>query len=130
RLASDPRDRQDFAFWLYLFGASVFWCGLRFRESDSELSKLGYALINVVLVVLGAASARRVFTVFGAIGVAGYVGYLSYEVFADSLLFPFVLTLLGLGFVALGIWWQRREARIHARLAGWLPAALRPLAEG
>lgn len=129
RLAVDPRDRQDFAFWLYLFGALMFWCGLSLRESDSELAKAGYAALNVALVFLGAAIGRRVFTVLGAIGVAGYLGYLSYKVFADSLLFPFVLTLLGLGIVALGIWWQRREARIHARLAGWLPAALRPLAQ-
>ena len=129
RLAVDPRDRQDFAFWLYLFGALMFWCGLSLRESDSELAKAGYAALNVALVFLGAAIGRRVFTVLGAIGVAGYLGYLSYKVFADSLLFPFVLTLLGLGIVAVGIWWQRREARIHARLAGWLPAALRPLAQ-
>lgn len=128
RWASDPRNRQDFAFWLYLFGAVMFWCGLSLRESESELAKAGYAAINVVLVFLGAAIARRVFTVLGAIGVAGYLGYLSYKVFADSLLFPFVLSLLGLGIVALGIWWQRREARIHARLTSWLPAALRPLA--
>ena len=37
--------------------------------------------------------------------------------------------LLGLAIVALGIWWQRREARIHAALVGWLPAPLKPLAE-
>ena len=129
RLARDPRDRQDFAFWLYLFGVLMFWGGLSLRESDSELAKAGYAAINVVMVFLGAAISRRVFTVFGAIGVAGYLGYLSYKVFADSLLFPFVLTLLGLAIVALGIWWQRREARIHAALVGWLPAPLKPLAE-
>ena len=128
RLARDPRDRQDFAFWLYLFGALMFWCGLSFRESDSELGKFGYALINVALVFLGAAIGRRIFTVLGAIGVAGYLGYLSHKVFADSLMFPFALTLLGLAIVGLGIWWQRHEAGIHARLAGWLPAGLRPLA--
>ncbi|MBX3611104.1 MAG: DUF2157 domain-containing protein [Hydrogenophaga sp.] len=130
RLATDPRNRQDFAFWLYLFGALMFWGGLSLRESDSELAKAGYALINVVLVFLGAAISRRVFTVLGAIGFTGYLAYLSHKVFADSLLFPFVLTLLGLAIVALGIWWQRREARIHAALAGWLPPALKPLAEG
>ena len=82
------------------------------------------------MVFLGAAIGRRVFTVLGAIGVASYLGYLAWRVFEDSLLFPFALTLLGLGVVALGIWWQRHEAAIHARLAGWLPAALRPLASG
>ena len=128
--STHPLNRQDFAFWLYLFGAIMFWCGLSLRESDSELNKFIYALINVGLVFLGAAIGRRVFTVLGAIGVASYLGYLSYRVFEDSLLFPFALTLLGLAVVALGIWWQRREAAIHARLAGWLPVALRPLASG
>ncbi len=130
RMATEAEDRQDFAFWLYLFGAIMFWCGLSLRESDSELSKFLYALINVFLVFLGAAIGRRVFTVLGAIGVAGYLGYLAYRVFQDSLLFPFALTLLGLAVVALGIWWQRHEEAIHARLASWLPAALRPLASG
>lgn len=130
RTATEAEDRQDFAFWLYLFGAIMFWAGLSLRESDSELNKFLYAVINVVLVFLGAAIGRRVFTVLGAIGVASYLGYLAYRVFEDSLLFPFALSLLGLGVVALGIWWQRHEAAIHARLASWLPAALRPLASG
>lgn len=130
RTAENAEDRQDFAFWLYLFGAIMFWGGLSLRDSDSELNKFLYALINVFLVFLGAAIGRRVFTVLGAIGVASYLGYLAYRVFEDSLLFPFALTLLGLGVVALGIWWQRHETAIHARLAGWLPAALRPLASG
>lgn len=130
RSATAPEDRQDFAFWLYLFGAIMFWAGLSLRDSDSELNKFLYALINVVLVFLGAAIGRRVFTVLGGIGVASYLGYLAYRVFEDSLLFPFALSLLGLGVVALGIWWQRHEAAIHTRLAGWLPAALRPLASG
>ena len=57
---------------------------------------------------------------------AGYLGYLSHRVFQNSLLFPFALTLLGLGVVALGIWWQRHEGAIEARLSGWLPEGLRP----
>ena len=128
RTATQAEDRQDFAFWLYLFGALMFWCGLSLRESNSELNKLLYALINVAMVFLGAAIGRRVFTVLGGLGVAGYLGYLAHRVFEDSLLFPFALTLLGLAVVALGIWWQRNETRIHTRLASWLPAALRPLA--
>lgn len=130
RTAASAEDRQDFAFWLYLFGAIMFWAGLSLRDSDSELGKLFYGLLNVFLVFLGAAIGRRVFTVLGALGVASYLGYLAYRVFADSLMFPFALTLLGLAVVALGIWWQRHEVAIHARLAGWLPAALRPLASG
>lgn len=129
RLATRPQDRQDFAFWLYLFGAVMFWAGLSLRHSDSEVSKAIYCLINVGLVFWGAAINRRVFTVLGGLGVAIYLGYLAARVFQDSLAFSFVLSLLGLGVVALGVWWQRHEARIHQRLAGWLPPALKPLAQ-
>ncbi len=127
RLATQADDRQDFAFWLYVLGTLMFWAGLSLRESDSEWSKLAYAAINVVLVFWGAAIGRRVFTVFGGLGVAIYLGHLSSRVFQDSLGFTFALTLLGLGVVALGVWWQRHEQAIHARLAQWLPAVLKPL---
>lgn len=125
RRATEPEWRQDYAFWLYLFGTLMFWGGLSLRDSDSELGKALYCLFNLVLVFAGAALGRRVFTVFGGLGVAIYLGYLSHRVFGNSLLFPFALSLLGLGVVALGIWWQRHEVRINAKLGAWLPAELR-----
>ena len=105
----------------------MFWCGLSLRESSSELNKFFYALLNVFLVFFGAAIGRRVFTVLGGLGVAIYLGYLAHRVFRDSLMFPFALTLLGLGVVALGIWWQRHEAGIHARLSVLVPRGLHNL---
>lgn len=126
RQALEAEWRQDYAFWLYLFGTIMFWGGLSLRDSDSEWSKAGYCLINLLLVFAGAAIGRRVFTVFGGLGVAIYLGYLSHRVFGDSLGFAFVLTLLGLGVVALGIWWQRHEAQINAYFSAWLPPGLRP----
>ncbi len=119
--------RQDYAFWLYLFGTLMFWGGLSLRDSDSEWGKALYCLINLLLVFAGAAIGRRVFAVFGGLGVTIYLGHLSYKVFGDSLLFPFLLTLLGLGVVALGIWWQRHEEQINQRLSAWLPEGLRPV---
>jgi hypothetical protein len=129
RLADRPEYRQDFAYWLYTLGAIMFWGGLSMHDSSSELAKLGYAAINVVLILWGAMIGRRVFTVLGGLGVAGYLGYLSYRVFKDSLLFPFALTLLGLAVVALGVWWQRREQAIRDTLVDHLPEALRPLTQ-
>ncbi|APW43590.1 hypothetical protein [Rhodoferax saidenbachensis] len=126
RRAQEAEWRQDFAFWLYVLGAIMFWGGLSWRDSGSEIGKFVYALINIVMVLFGAAIGRRVFTIFGALGVAGYLGYLSHRVFEDSLLFPFALTLLGLAVVALGVWWQRHEPAINARLARFVPEGLRP----
>ena len=128
RLSRSAEWRQDFAFWLYIFGTLMFWSGLSLRDSDSELNKLIYAGINVALGLVGAAIGRRVFTVFGALGVAFYLGYLSHQVFKDSLLSPLALSLLGLGLVALGVWWQRHETAIAARLARYVPVGLQPRA--
>jgi hypothetical protein len=127
----DLRSRfsRDYAFWLYLFGVLTFWGGLSLMESGSELGKLAYCGINVLMILIGALLGRRVFAVFGGLGVAGYLGYLSWRVFKDSLIFPLVLSLVGLAIIALGVLWQRREAQWSARLRGFLPGPLRELIE-
>lgn len=123
------RQQKDYAYWLYLFGVLAFWGGLSFMNSDSELSKFIYLCINLLMIVVGAILSRRVFTVFGGLGAAGYLGHLAYDVFKDSMLFPFVLTLMGLGVILLGIYWQRNEANISGYLRGLMPQALKQLIE-
>jgi hypothetical protein len=123
------RASRDYAFWLYLFGVLTFWGGLTSMNSDSELGKLAYCGINVLMILIGAVLGRRVFAIFGGLGVAFYLGHLSQKVFKDSLLFPFALSLIGLAIIWLGVLWQRREAQLSARLRGFLPAALRELIE-
>lgn len=127
----DVRSRRikDYAFWLYFFGVVAFWGGLSLMRSDSEWNKFFYLCINLGLILIGATLGRRVFVVFGALGAAGYVGHLAYDVFRDSMAFPFVLTFIGLGVIALGVVWQRHEAGVGARLRGLLPAPLRELLE-
>ncbi|HLJ50868.1 MAG TPA: hypothetical protein VKU01_32880 [Bryobacteraceae bacterium] len=123
------RRRPDFAFWLYLFGTLAFWGALSLMDSGSQLGRLLYALLNAVMIFIGAILARRIFTVCGGIGVFGYLGYLSYSVFKDSILFPFALTGLGLILVVTGIWWQRHEGEIRLRFRGHLPVGLREALE-
>ncbi|MGE4072851.1 MAG: hypothetical protein AB7E72_16915 [Lysobacterales bacterium] len=123
--ASARGDRRDFAFWLYVVGVLTFWGGLSSQDSGSEFGKLIYAGINIGLILIGAALARRVFVVFGAFGVIGYLGHLSYSVFKDSLLFTVVLGAMGIGIVFVGLWWNKREAALHAALSKWLPVPLR-----
>ena len=127
----DVRSRRsrDYAFWLYLFGVITFWGGLSSMDSSSELGKLAYCGINLAMILIGAILGRRVFAVFGGLGIAGYLGDISYRLFKDSLVFPFALSLIGLGIIWLGVIWQRREAEWSARLSGYLPAALRELIE-
>ena len=98
-------------------------------KSGGELGKLAYCGINVLMVLLGAVLGRRVFAVFGGLGIAGYIGHLSWRVFKDSLIFPFALSVLGIGIIWLGVLWSRREAGWSARLRELLPVPLRELIE-
>jgi hypothetical protein len=123
------RHDKDYAFWLYLFGVIAFWGGLSMMHSESELNKFIYLCINLILIVVGAMLSRRVFAVFGGLGAAGYLGHLAYDVFKDSMMFPFVLTIIGLGVIYLGIIWQRHEEIINSKLLGLLPPPVRELIE-
>jgi len=123
------RHDKDYAFWLYLFGVIAFWGGLSMMQSDSELGKFIYLCINLMMIAVGAMLSRRVFAVFGGLGAAGYVGHLAYDVFKDSMMFPFLLTIIGLGAIYLGILWQRHEKEISSSLRGLLPLPVRELIE-
>ena len=120
---------KDFSFWLYLFGVTTFWGGLSLMHSDSELNKFIYLCINLAMLFFGAIIKRRVFAVFGGFGVAGYLGHLAYEVFKDSMLFPVVLSLLGLGVIYLGVIWQRNSDQATQTLRKKLPRRIRLIAE-
>jgi hypothetical protein len=68
---------------------------------------------------------RRAFIVFGALGVSGDIGYLAYRVFRDTLLFPFTLTIIGVGVIFLGIQYQRHRPAIERAIPGSLPEGVR-----
>lgn len=121
----DRRTRLDYAFWGYLFGLAAFWCGLSMSDSDSELEKLGYFGVNVVLIVLSLLLQRRAFIVFGSLGVFVYLSHLAQTVFADSLAFPIVLSGIGVSIMFAGVTYQKHEARIEAAVAGLIPESLR-----
>ncbi|MEN5141790.1 DUF2157 domain-containing protein [Pseudomonas juntendi] len=124
-LVVDGRTREDYARWGYLAGLAAFWGGLTLLDSGGELGKALYCLINIALMGIAVLLRRPVFMVFGALGVAAYLGYLSYEVFAESLLFPVVVTLIGLGVIWLGLGYQKRRERLSQALRSSLPQWLR-----
>lgn len=103
---------EDFAFWCYLFGLMAFWGGLTSMDSGSEFNRFIYFVINVGLVGLAVKLKRTVFLVFGAVGIYIYLGHLAWQVFEDSVFFPFVLALLGLSLI-LGTVLGQRYWRKH-----------------
>lgn len=123
-LLVDGRTRQDYAFWGYLAGLLAFWGGLTSMHSDSEFAKAMYCLINLVLMFVAVLLRRPMFMVFGALGVAAYLGYLSYEVFAESLLFPVVLSVIGATVIGLGLLYQKHRERLSRTIRAAIPAGL------
>jgi hypothetical protein len=107
---TDPH-RDDFAFWCYLFGTMAFWGGLTFMDGDSELKRLGYLGINLLLIAIAVKLRRTVFLVFGAIGAHIYLGHLAYRVFEDSFFFPFAVAFLGLSLILVTVLAQRWLSR-------------------
>ncbi|MFQ5544020.1 MAG: DUF2157 domain-containing protein [Nitrospiria bacterium] len=121
----DRRTKEDYAFWGYLFGLMAFWGGLTLMRSDSELSKFLYCMVNIGLVFLSVFLDRKAFVVFGSLGVFGYLGHLAYDVFKNSMVFPFALSLIGLGIIYLGIQYQRHHEAIQQWAFHLLPEGLR-----
>ena len=123
----DRRTKEDYAFWCYLFGLLAFWDGLSLMESGSEINRLLYCLINLGLMLLSVLLERRAFLIFGVVGVFGYIGYLANRVFKDALVFPFVLSLLGILVIYLGVQYQRHRQFIETRILASVPDGLRSL---
>jgi hypothetical protein len=117
----------DFAFWLYVFGVMTFWGGITSSSNGTDVDKALYCAMNVGFLLLSAVLARRVFAIFGTIGIAIYLGDLADKAFKDSMLFPFALSLIGVGIIALGLAYHRRQDRIHDWVELHLPDALRRL---
>jgi hypothetical protein len=115
------RSRGDYSFWLYLFGLMSFWFSLLATGQDTEWYRFLFCLINLGLMALSVLLKRRLFMVFGALGVFGYISYLAFQVFADSLLFPFALSALGLGIIAAGVLYQKHYRAVEAYFDGLLP---------
>ncbi len=107
---------EDFTFWGYLFGLASFWGGLSSMESNSELSKFIYCLVNLALILASVALRRKAFIVFGSLGFFGYLSHLAYRVFQDSFLFPVVLSLVGVAVIYLGLQYQKRREAIEEYL--------------
>ncbi len=129
-IAVNLRQRSgDFAFWLYLFGVLAFWGGITASSDSTALTRALYCAMNIGLLLVSVLLARQVFAVAGAIGVALYLGELADRTFRDSLLFPFVLSLIGVAVIGLGLYIHRRRDAIDAWLTPRLPPVLQQLRE-
>ena len=123
----DRRTRDDYAFWLYLFGLAAFWGALSMMDSGGPWSRFGYCVVNIVLIAVSPLLKRRAFAVFGSFGVAGYLSYLVFRLFKNSLFLPMALTVIGVGVIVGTVAYQRNRARMDAYFLSVLPVGIRRL---
>jgi hypothetical protein len=121
------RLKGDYAFWLHLVGLLAFWGGLSLQDSDSEIAKAFYGLLNVGLIAASVFLMRRAYAVFGAFGLSFYLSHLAYETFKDSILFPFALSAIGVLVIAAGLWLHRVRPVMAAWMSRTLPEGVRRL---
>jgi O-antigen/teichoic acid export membrane protein len=122
----DRKKRGDYAFWSYLFGTLAFWGGLNCLVwTKGEVSLFIYLIINLMMMCFSILVRRHVLMIFGAIGVFAYLSHLAYNVFEDSILFPFALSFIGLVIIYLGILYQRNFGWIEKKMYEKLPPRLR-----
>jgi hypothetical protein len=125
-ISIDRKTKEDFSFWCYFFGASALWLGLMEVVWDkNEWIIFIFFLINVIMMVSSILLQRTIFLVLGAIGVIVYLGHLSYEVFKDSILFPFALSGIGLLLIYLGVLYQRNYLVIERWIFNKIPSRLK-----
>jgi hypothetical protein len=93
-------------------------------NSGGEWERFLYFLINLFLILLSVLLRRRVFVIFGGMGVIGYVGHLAYTVFSNSLLFPIVLSFIGVFIIFAGIQYQKNYPNWQQWLHRILPESL------
>lgn len=119
----DRKTTKDFAFWAYFVGTCIFWGSLTSLCIDKgELVLFIYLLVNILMMGLSVLLQRNIFIILGAFGAFVYFSHLAYEVFQDSMIFPFVLSLIGLLIIYLGILYQKHHAWLESTLFNALPA--------
>jgi hypothetical protein len=120
----DGRSEEDYSYWGYAIGAIATFTGLTMLDKSGGAYAL-YAAGGIVSMLVSVVLARKVFAFAGAAAVLTWVGHLSIVLFADSVLFPIVLTLAGIGTICGGWLYARNAERIDAAILRLVPGGLR-----
>ncbi|MCA9801412.1 MAG: DUF2157 domain-containing protein [Cyanobacteria bacterium HKST-UBA02] len=119
----DRRTAEDYSFWGYFFGLISLWGAWTFLDKGGEMGDFFYMVSSVFLMLISVAIQRRIFLVVGAAGTVGYLIHLSWDLFQNSLAFPFVLTGIGLLVIYLGVTYHKHRASIDSRVLAMLPGS-------
>lgn len=122
----DFKKMPRYGFWGYLFGTFLFCTSLSLLcYGKGEAVYFLYFLISLLMMFTSVFLKRKVLLIFGAIGVFSYFGHLAYDLFENSILFSFALTLLGLAVIYAGVLYQKNSEWIEKKMLGLIPKRIR-----
>jgi hypothetical protein len=104
-LALDALRRRRYAFWWHVFGflaVTGALCWIEFEHSNARSWGIVTGL-SAGVVLASVALRRATWTVFGALGLCSAGCYWSFEAFRHSWGLPFVVTAIGIAFIAVGV---------------------------
>jgi hypothetical protein len=117
----DKAKKENFAFWSWLFGTFAFWGSfLNLVWDKHEIFLILFLLVNLVMIVGSIVLQRKVLLVFGGIGVFSYLAHLAYDLFQNSIWFPFILSFIGLAVIYLGVLYQRNRSLIEKKVTEFM----------
>ena len=101
----DVLRRRRYAFWWHVFGflaVTAALCWIEFEHSSARSWGIVTGL-SAGVVLASVALQRATWTVFGALGLCSAGCYWSFEAFRHSWGLPFVVTAIGIAFIAVGL---------------------------
>ena len=117
----DIKYKKDYSFWLYLFGLIILTSGLSVFYNRETIMLLIFGFTHILLIGFSIIIERNVFLVFGIIGIMEFLSRLSYKYFEGSPLFPFTFTLIGVGLIIIGIYYQKSRSIINGKITKHIP---------
>jgi hypothetical protein len=81
----------------------------------------------MLLIAISLIFNRKVFIAFGAIGIYLFIAKLSAEYFSGSLLFPFILSFVGILFIALGVLYVKKKDRFDMFFIDKVPGFIKAM---
>lgn len=110
--SKDPN--SDFSFYAYIVGCMVFssgWTTLYLEVYPSLFFKFIFFFVHCGLLYIGYLTQQKVFFFFGLLGMFGFITDLAYIYLSNSWALPFVLTLIGLIFIAIAIYFSKNALK-------------------
>ena len=111
------RLKNQYSFWLKLYGLVGLQVGFTtlFSNSENVLFGLLFLAVYLIMIVFSIRFQEVIYLVFGIIGVYTYIIRLIFDYLEDTVYFPLVLGIIGISIVVLAVLYQRYQGSIFRR---------------